>query len=186
MSPSLKYQITVASFDAMLELSEVVAPFLPRPCLVLLEGEMGAGKTTFAQGLGAGLGVEKRITSPTFLTAKQYELESGKLIHCDLYRVESTSYLEEIGVMDSLLGDAVVLVEWPKIEEKLLESFAPWILRVGISVDYDNGEVRVVSFQASGFPTAAGEGVKGLDQSLVMKDLFDELSERYPTGGDVE
>lgn len=93
--------------------------------VIALSGELGAGKTTFAQGFAQGLGISDKIISPTFLIIKQYPLpdKSSYFYHIDLYRLENidlkTSGLEEI-LSDS---SAVVLIEWAdKIKENLPEN----------------------------------------------------------------
>jgi tRNA threonylcarbamoyladenosine biosynthesis protein TsaE len=79
-----------------------------------LVGELGAGKTAFVQGLAVGLGVEGvRVASPTFVIASEYETAAGpRLVHVDLYRVESVAALEDVGFLDMLGPGAVVAVEW--------------------------------------------------------------------------
>lgn len=74
-----------------------------------LTGELGAGKTTFVQGLAVGLGVSEAVTSPTFALVTQH----AGLVHADLYRIEQARELDEIGLDDAIrAGDAVVVVEW--------------------------------------------------------------------------
>lgn len=79
--------------------------------VILLAGELGAGKTAFVQGFGAGLGVEQTITSPTFTLAHHYQ-GSLPLHHLDVYRLERFAEMEDIGVAELLDGDGVVLIEW--------------------------------------------------------------------------
>lgn len=79
--------------------------------LILLAGDLGAGKTAFAQGFGAGLGVTEPITSPTFTLAQQYR---GRLTmhHLDVYRLDQLSEAAELGLSELLDDDGVVLIEW--------------------------------------------------------------------------
>lgn len=79
--------------------------------LILLAGELGAGKTAFAQGFGAGLGVEDQITSPTFTLARHYE---GRIAmhHVDVYRLERFSEMQDVGIAELLESDGVLLIEW--------------------------------------------------------------------------
>ncbi len=79
--------------------------------LILLVGEMGTGKTAFAQGFGSGLGVTEQITSPTFTIVHEY---SGRLAlhHLDAYRLEHLHEVAELGVAEMLDEPAVMLVEW--------------------------------------------------------------------------
>ena len=90
---------------------------LSPPILVLLLGELGAGKTTLAKGLVAGLGAapEEEVTSPTFTMIHEYGSAKGnvaRVYHVDLYRVESARELETLGLEDLLAERAVVIVEW--------------------------------------------------------------------------
>ena len=83
--------------------------------VVVLTGDLGAGKTCFTQGLGQGLGVEDRITSPTFTLANRYsgggEFKHLELNHLDVYRLESPSEVEDLGLSELFEG-GVTVVEW--------------------------------------------------------------------------
>lgn len=90
-----------------------LAPHLQPPCLVLMEGDLGAGKTTLAKGIVAGLGAasEDEVTSPSFTLVHEYG-SLGKVFHVDLYRVQSLHDLATLG-WEELTGQAAtVLVEW--------------------------------------------------------------------------
>ena len=81
--------------------------------ILLLDGELGAGKTTVTRGIARGLGVEGEVTSPTFLTLKVYATSLGvPLLHVDLYRVAAEAYLEEQGILDEVDEGAIAVVEW--------------------------------------------------------------------------
>lgn len=80
--------------------------------LVLLAGEMGAGKTAFTQGLGHGLGVTDRITSPTFTIAQEYEGTSLTLHHLDVYRLEHLDEALDAGLGEIVDEGALVVIEW--------------------------------------------------------------------------
>ncbi len=87
--------------------------------VILLHGNLGAGKTTFAQGFAGALGIKERILSPTFVLMKIYPIRKKSaykfLVHIDCYRIDSTKDVVRLGVKDIFLDkDAIVLVEWPE------------------------------------------------------------------------
>jgi len=81
--------------------------------VVCLEGDLGAGKTTFAQGLAAALGVKGRVTSPTFCIVQEHA-GPQLLVHMDLYRLHGEDDVLAIGWEDYLARGAVLVVEWPE------------------------------------------------------------------------
>ncbi|HEX2437894.1 MAG TPA: tRNA (adenosine(37)-N6)-threonylcarbamoyltransferase complex ATPase subunit type 1 TsaE [Methylomirabilota bacterium] len=91
--------------------------------VVALYGGLGAGKTCFTQGLVAGLGVQTRATSPTFVLVNEYQ---GRLPvhHADAYRTSSLTELIDLGLLDLLGGDGVTIVEWADRAEALLPARA--------------------------------------------------------------
>ena len=101
------------SHEATQALGEALGALVVAPQVVALEGELGAGKTCFVQGLARGLGVapDKRIGSPTFTIVN---VHSGRhtLYHVDLYRISAVSDLGEIGFGEMLEAEAVAVVEW--------------------------------------------------------------------------
>ncbi|MGN8647970.1 tRNA (adenosine(37)-N6)-threonylcarbamoyltransferase complex ATPase subunit type 1 TsaE [Gracilibacillus sp. HCP3S3_G5_1] len=85
--------------------------------VLTLEGDLGAGKTTFTKGLGAGLGVTRTINSPTFTIVKEYMGEIP-LYHMDVYRLENSE--EDIGFDEYFNGDGITVVEWARFIEEFL------------------------------------------------------------------
>ena len=77
--------------------------------VVLLDGEMGAGKTVFAKGVAKGLGVEEEVTSPTYAYMNDYD---GRLFHYDCYRIESVEQAERLGLADYFDMGGICLIEW--------------------------------------------------------------------------
>lgn len=77
--------------------------------VVLLKGEMGAGKTVFCKGIARGLGIKDEVLSPTYAYMNEYD---GKLYHFDCYRLKNGAQAEELGLCDYFYADGVCLVEW--------------------------------------------------------------------------
>jgi len=99
--------------------------------MVLLSGDLGAGKTTFAQGFGAALGVSEVMTSPTFPLVRQYAVGDGArggegrggigtLLHADVYRLDNLSEIIDLGLGELVEDAAVALVEWGDVAEPVL------------------------------------------------------------------
>lgn len=94
---------------------------LAAPAVVTLSGDLGAGKTTMVQAICRGLGVTDVVTSPTFGLIHEYAARAVRVVHCDLYRLESFDAVARLG-LDDYLADAqvILLVEWPDRAEALL------------------------------------------------------------------
>ena len=84
--------------------------------VILLVGDLGAGKTTFTKGLAKALGIDDEVTSPTFTILNVYEDGRLKLNHLDMYRVERADELAELGIEDCFDDDSVTVIEWNKFE----------------------------------------------------------------------
>lgn len=95
--------------------------------VVLLDGEMGAGKTVFAKGIAKGLGIEAEVLSPTYAYMNDY---SGKLYHYDCYRLTSGAQAEGLGLCDYFYADGVCVLEWAQnIAEVLPEKCKKVIIK---------------------------------------------------------
>ncbi|HJT86715.1 MAG TPA: tRNA (adenosine(37)-N6)-threonylcarbamoyltransferase complex ATPase subunit type 1 TsaE [Bryobacteraceae bacterium] len=110
-----------ASEDETIALGEQLASQLPSRQVVLLIGELGAGKTTIAKGIVNGLRAAppEEVSSPTFTLIHEYGNE-GKVYHVDLYRLEEAREAENLGLEDLFERDAVVLIEWGERFPELL------------------------------------------------------------------
>ena len=109
------YQLSLPSFEHTLEFGQKIAKlFENTTSLILLSGDLGAGKTTFSQGFLKQLMPNQVITSPTYSYMNMYEALSP-IFHFDLYRISSQEDLEELGLWEHLLDKRVMrLVEWPE------------------------------------------------------------------------
>lgn len=113
----------------------LASPSRARNALVVaLSGDLGSGKTTFTQGFLRGLGVKNKITSPTFVLMKNYELRSKnygrykKIYHADCYRIKKPVELSSLGFKEILADPRnIVLIEWPEVIKRVLPENAVWI-----------------------------------------------------------
>lgn len=117
---------------------------LPRPCVIALSGDLGAGKTTLARAICEGVGVYdlSAVTSPTFALIQQYPAPDGPVRHADLYRLQRRAELDALG-WDELVATArVLLVEWP---EHALSGLPPGSILVELRHDLTLADRRVLS-----------------------------------------
>ena len=88
--------------------------------VVVLDGDMGAGKTVFAKGVAKGLGIEEEVTSPTYAYMNDYD---GRLFHYDCYRIESVAQAESLGLADYFDMGGICLIEWAQNIAPLLPKY---------------------------------------------------------------
>jgi len=113
--------------------------------VICLQGDLGAGKTTFVQGVAKGWGSLDSVSSPTFIIVNEYRrADNGKLFHMDAYRLDSAPEAEELD-LDSMLADGALLIEWPERIDGLVPAEHLWL-----SLEYINDEEREMKFKASG------------------------------------
>ena len=94
--------------------------------IIIVKGPIGAGKTSFVQGIGQGLCIKESITSPTFALSHHYESGSMHLIHMDLYRIESSISAKELFIQEEEeleTKSGLLIVEWPELIESILETY---------------------------------------------------------------
>ena len=113
--------------------------------LILLAGDLGAGKTTFVQGFGRALSVEAPITSPTFVIVHTYE-GSLPVVHVDAYRLEHLQELVDLGIGELFDEQGVTLIEWG---DAVIPALPPEFLEVRLEMG-DDDDARVVRLRASG------------------------------------
>ena len=105
------------SADDTRELAAAMAPLVTPGDVILLAGDLGSGKTVFAQGLGRALGVERPITSPTFTLIHEYDAPGMRIMHADLYRLDRLQEVIDLGLGELVDDDAIALVEWGDLAE---------------------------------------------------------------------
>lgn len=113
MTTSRTFSFELTDADATRAFGEQLAALLKAGDLVMLTGDLGAGKTTLTQGIGVGLGVRGQVASPTFIIAREHpSLSNGPaLVHVDAYRLGSLDEVDALD-LDSSLDEAVTVVEW--------------------------------------------------------------------------
>ena len=132
----------VGSVEETWALARRLAAELRPGDVVCLEGDLGAGKTTFTQGLAAALGVEGRVTSPTFCLVQEHRGGDAYLVHMDLYRLHGEDDVLAIGWEDYLAAGAIIVVEWPERARGLIPADARHI----VFAHLDGDERRRINF----------------------------------------
>ncbi len=124
-----------------------VAPLLEPGDVVLLDGDLGAGKTTFTQGLARAMGVTEAVTSPTFTLVRSYRAGGGlELLHVDVYRLDLLSEVVDLGLPEYLDDGAVAVIEWGA---RAAAALAPDHLQIRIDMT-DSDADRRLTFEATG------------------------------------
>lgn len=169
--PLNEHVVEAIDADAMFELGRRVAGLLAAGDVLVLSGGLGAGKTTFTKGLGAGLGVRGEVTSPTFVIARVHPSTVGgpELVHVDAYRLGGIDELDDLD-LDTDLDDAVTVVEWG---EGLAEGLSESRLEIRIvRAEADEGPLDLVESPAGADPrrveiVPVGPRWRGVDLSAL-------------------
>lgn len=110
--------------------------------ILLLKGNLGAGKTTFSQFLLKRLGSQDEVSSPTYAIVNEYDTPKGNVFHFDLYRMKNADEVEDIGIHEYLDNAVLCIIEWPEVYEEELAHFPHHEMSIE-----NNGEVRVINFR---------------------------------------
>ncbi len=138
-------EIVSKSMEDTARLAEHIASTLKGGEVILLNGDLGAGKTTFTKGLAVALGIKDEVTSPTFTIMNVYDGEKHKLNHLDMYRIEHEDDLYELGVEDAMSDDTITVIEWNK-----LTSLGDNVITINIKVEK---EKRIFTVSKNGTDT---------------------------------
>lgn len=109
--------------------------------ILLLKGNLGAGKTTFSQFLLKRLGSSDEVSSPTYAIVNEYDTPKGNVFHFDLYRMKSADEVEDIGIHEYLDNAFLCIIEWPEVYEEELAHFPHHEMTIT-----NNGEYRLINF----------------------------------------
>lgn len=139
--------LTTASPPETKGLGKAWGQGIKKGMILALEGPLGSGKTTFVQGLAAGLSIRRKITSPTFvvMTSCLIPKTSRRFYHFDLYRLQSQSELAELGFQEIIKNKQhVVAIEWPEKAKTLLPRRTKWIR---FAHDRRNPQARIIKIR---------------------------------------
>ena len=126
----MKQEYYTYSAEETRKLASKIAAETPNGTVFALDGNLGAGKTVFASGFAAGLGITEPVSSPTFTIVQEYPYAKGMFFHLDLYRIDNPDAALAFGIDEFLYAsDAISLVEWP---ERIDGLFPPGTVRVTI------------------------------------------------------
>ena len=127
----------VENLTETLNLGEIISQKLNPKSIVLLQGPIGAGKTSFVQGIAKGLSISEEITSPTFALSHHYNSGKIPLIHLDLYRLENIASAKEIFFSEeeeAVQNHAILIIEWPELIEPLIEDY--WKIEISYAKNF--------------------------------------------------
>ena len=134
----------IENLKETLNLGEKLSRKLNPQSIVLLQGPIGAGKTSFVQGIAKGLSISEDITSPTFALSHHYNSGIIPLIHLDLYRLEDISSAKEVFFSEeeeAYQSKAILVIEWPELVEGFIENY--WKIEISYAEKYGrNYEIR--------------------------------------------
>lgn len=131
------------SVEETQQAAELLATVLEPGMVLALEGDLGAGKTHFVQGLAQGLGIAEQVTSPTFTVMCAYEKGRMPLYHFDLYRLEDPTELEDIAFYDYVEAQGVSCIEWARKFEDEIPADALWL-----SITVETNAARAIEARA--------------------------------------
>ncbi len=125
------------SYDDTFEFGKKLGSSAKKGMVISLDGDLGTGKTVFTKGFAAGLGITEPVSSPTFMILQIYDEGRLPLYHFDVYRVEDSEEMEEIGYQDYFYGDGVTIIEWAQMITDILPED---ITKITIEKDFSKGD----------------------------------------------
>ena len=146
MANGLTYTRKTSSSEATKQLGATLAPYLRPGDVIILDGDLGAGKTQFVQGVASGLRIHAQVTSPTFNILLEYADGTLPLYHFDLYRLDYADELEDVGYYEVIDGDGASFVEWG---EKFIDDMKLYDY-LEITISQDEQGIRTVCAHSFG------------------------------------
>ena len=158
---SLKFKLKSDSASQTINFGKLFSKILKGGDVVVLEGALGGGKTTFTKGVLAGLGYKKRVLSPSFTLLRQYDLKKLSVYHLDLYRLKFSDIFD-LGIDDFLYFDKIVtLIEWGNKIRSELDKY------IKIEFVFSRENIRNMKFSAVGYPKKTLEALRGIYKKYV-------------------
>lgn len=135
-------QFQTRSLAETYRLAQKIAAEISPGTVIALTGDLGAGKTSFVQGLARGLGVPEDcyVTSPTYTLINEYSAKACPLFHADLYRLDADTDFEEIGLYDILHGKSITVIEWAdRLDSGILDE------HIAVHIETADDDSRLIS-----------------------------------------
>lgn len=129
-----------------MEIAKKIAQLVQAGMTILLEGDLGAGKTTFTKGIGEGLGIQRIIKSPTYTIVREYRDGRLPLYHIDLYRLEEAE-VSDLALDEYFEGEGLSVVEWPSVSP---EDLPTEYLEISLERELDDLNKRTIYLKAKG------------------------------------
>ena len=127
----------IGNLKETIKLGKKFAQELNPTSIVLLQGPIGSGKTSFVQGIAQGLLIEEEITSPTFSLSNHYITGTIPLIHMDLYRLEESLIAQEFFASEeeeAIENESIIVIEWPELIKPVLNNF--WRIEISYAINF--------------------------------------------------
>ena len=127
----------VGNLQETIKLGKKFARGLNPKSIILLQGPIGAGKTSFVQGIADGLCIKEDVTSPTFALSHHYNSGTIPLIHLDLYRIENSLMAKEFFISEeneAMESEAIMVIEWPELIKPFLKNF--WKIEISYATNF--------------------------------------------------
>lgn len=150
MSATEVREIFLADENDTLKLGERFAQLISPPLIIWLEGDLGAGKTTFTRGLLNALGYNGAVKSPTYNIVETYPFKSFNLHHFDLYRFQNPEEWLDAGLDELITADSIILIEWPQLGGDLAP---PADIILNITINSSGRTVQINAVTTNGTKT---------------------------------
>lgn len=140
-----KFSVLSKNIEDTCNIAAAIAPYFQFDDIIILEGDLGGGKTHFVKGFAKALGTAENVTSPTYAIANFYPIDKGNILHIDAYRLSGIAEYRDLG-LEEYYYESITFIEWGK---KLREEF-PAYLFMQIQLDEAQETHRLIDFSFKG------------------------------------